>query len=81
MTKEVSLKKKFCLRSVTSTIHTSHLEYMYIQVVWYGMVYGTSGISYSGCSQDVPNYTIENEQLIFLGFILHVFSLDTASMK
>ena len=54
---------------------------MYIQVVWYGMVYGTSGISYSGCSQDVPNYTIENEQLIFLGFILHVFSLDTASMK
>ena len=33
MTKEVSLKKKFCLRSVTSTIHTSHLEYMYIQVI------------------------------------------------
>ena len=34
MTKKVSLKYKIlCLRSVTSTIHTSHLEYMYIQVV------------------------------------------------
>ena len=34
--KKVSLKYKIiCLRSVTSTIHTSHLEYMYIQVVPY----------------------------------------------
>ena len=32
--KKVSLKYKIlCLRSVTSTIHASHLEYMYVQVV------------------------------------------------
>ena len=58
MTKKVSLKYKIlCLRSVTSTIHTSHLEYMYIQVVLYLLFY-------SGCNQDVPNFTIENEQRI-----------------
>ena len=34
--KKVSLKYKIlCLQSVTSTMHTSHLEYMYIQVVLY----------------------------------------------
>ena len=58
ITKEVSLKYKIlCLRSVTSTIHTSHLEYIYIHYKWYC-------ISYSGCNQDVPNFTIENEQQI-----------------
>ena len=56
MTKKVSLKYKIlCLRSVTSTIHTSHLEYMSNK--WYC-------ISYSGCNRDVPNFTIENEQQI-----------------
>ena len=46
MTKKVSLKYKIlCLRSMTSTIHTSHLEYMYIQVVLYLLFKLQSGCS------------------------------------
>ena len=49
MTKKVSLKYKIpCLRSAGIHVHTS----------------GKYCISYSGCNQDVPNFTIENEQQI-----------------
>ena len=55
MTKKVSLKYKIlCLRSVTSTI----------QDIWNTCTYKWYCISYSGCNQDVPNFTIENEQQI-----------------
>ena len=68
MTKKVSLKYKIlCLRSVTSTIHTSHLEYMYIQVVLY-LLFRLQ----SGCSKFHHWKWTTN----FKGFILHVFSLE-----
>ena len=54
--KKLSLKYKIiCFRSVTSTIHTSHLENMYIQVVLYLLFRLQSGRS---------NFTIENDQQI-----------------
>ena len=66
--KNVSLKYKIlCLRSVTSTIHTSNLEYMYIQVVLYLLFRLQSGRSKFHHSKWTTN---------FKGFILHVFSLD-----
>ena len=46
VTKKVSLKYKIlCLRSMTSTIHTSHLEYMYKQVALYLLFRLQSGCS------------------------------------
>ena len=36
----------------------------YIQVIWNTCTYKWYGISYSGCNQDVPNLTFENEQQI-----------------
>ena len=66
--KKVSLKYKIlCLWSMTSTIHTSHLEYMYIQVVLY-LLFRLQ----SGCSKFHHWKWTTN----FKGFILHVFSLD-----
>ena len=68
VTKKVSLKYKIlCLRSMTSTIHTSHLEYMYKQVVLY-LLFRLQ----SGCSKFHHWKWTTN----FKGFILHVFSLD-----
>ena len=68
MTKKVSLIYKIlCLRSVTSTIHTSHLEYMYIQVVLYLLFRLQLGRSKFHHWKWTTN---------FKGFILHVFSLD-----
>ena len=66
--KKVSLKYKIlCLWSMTSTIHASHLEYMYIQVVLY-LLFRLQ----SGCSKFHHWKWTTN----FKGFILHVFSLD-----
>ena len=70
MTKKVSLKYNIlCLRSVTSTIHTSHLEYMYmyIQVVLYLLFRLQSGRSKCHHWKWPTN---------FKDFILHVFSLE-----
>ena len=66
--KKVSLKYNIlCLLSVTSTIHTSHLEYMYIQVVLYLLFRLPSGCSKLHHWKWTTN---------FKGFIQHVLSLD-----
>ena len=38
--------------------------YIHVQVIWNTCLYKWNCISYSGCNQDVPNFTIENEQQI-----------------
>ena len=62
------MKFRLCLWSVTSTIiHTSHLEYMYIQVVLY-LLFRLQ----SGCSKFHHWKWTTN----FKGFTPHVLSLD-----
>ena len=55
-------------------LRTSHLEYMYIHYKWYCMFY-------SGCNQDVPNFTIENEQQISRVSSYMYFKFGQASMN
>ena len=53
----------------------------YIQVIWNTCTYKWYCISYSGCNQDVPNFTIENEQQISRVSSYMYFTFGQASMN